>query len=63
MIHRLKFCGIKCQKAEFLMNRVDSSDLSDKPFPIIPSRSALLFPTSRQGGLFLDVVGVISTPV
>ncbi len=45
------------------MNRVDSSDLSDKPFPIVASRSALLCPVVRQVCLFLDVVGVISTPV
>ncbi len=63
MIRRLKFCGIKCQKAGFLMNRLDLSDLSDKPFPIVISRSVLLRPAARQVGLFLDVEGVIPTPV
>ncbi len=45
------------------MNRADSSDLSDKPFPIVASRLALLCQAARQVCLFLDVISVISTPV
>ena len=53
----------KSRKAEFVMNRVDLSDLSDKPFSNVASRSALLFPAVRHVCLFFHVVGVISTPV
>ncbi len=63
MIRQWKFCRIKCQKAEFIMNGVDSSDLSDKPFPIVASRSVLLYPAARQVCLFFDVVGIILTPL
>ncbi len=48
-------------EAKFLMNRVDWSDLSDKPFPIVTSRSALFCPAAYHDYLILDVV--IQTPV
>ena len=45
------------------MKRVNSSDLSNKPFPIIALRSALLYTTARHVCLILDIIGVIPTPV
>ena len=45
------------------MNRVDLSDLSDKPFPIINSRSVLLYMVARYLCLLLDVIVVIPTLV
>ncbi len=43
------------------MDGVDSSDLSNKPFHIIASRSALFHPAGHHVCLFLDVI--IPTPV
>ncbi len=43
------------------MNRVDSSDLSDKPFRIVASWSALFCLAAHHVRLFVDVV--IPTPV
>ena len=38
------------------MNRVDLSNLSDKPFSIVVSRSALFSPAACYICFFLDVV-------
>ena len=63
MIHQLKFYGIKCQKAGFLINKVNLSDLSDKPILIVASSSTLLYMAARHVCLLHDVVDVIPTLV
>ena len=63
IIRQLKFYRIKYQKSGFLINRVDSSDLSNKLFPIAVSCSALLCTAANYVCLLVDVIGIILIPV